>query len=354
MRDFPAFSTGLISRCRPCLFLTYPPRQLPGELTCLPSPTTRPVSASLPVPPHVLRWERLRPVSPPAPRPPAWLRLLSSLSLVGPVALSASSSGSEPSAPSTTSLACSSLVSSPDRALDCLGPWAHATAHAPSSAPGSVPRSNLRGVWTLTGTQCYEQLSFSPALFAVRFGNTLVATPDYPVAAGQKVHLHCFASTIPNYVNWTWQQLDLNQTWKVVHSGMNLTLTKPEQSGTYRCHAMARLSESVSATHMVYIISMHATVGEKLGIAAFVLSFLALIICLATLFWLGWQRLGDTLTTSNTTAKGFPGPEKSPKGGLPKTDCEADVYMNYTSTNQAYTDLDPTNMTADNVYSCLS
>lgn len=42
------------------------------------------------------------------------------------------------------------------------------------------------------------------------------------------------------------------------------------------------------------------------------------------------------------------------RGDLPQADCDAtDVYMNYTNTNPAYTDLDPANMTEDNVYSSL-
>ncbi|XP_078133639.1 uncharacterized protein LOC144535194 [Sander vitreus] len=94
-----------------------------------------------------------------------------------------------------------------------------------------------------------------------------------------------------------------------------------------------------------------AEVGEHLGIAAFVLSLLALSINLAILFWLGWQRFGTTLNI-NTAAKGFPGPEKSPKGDLPQTESDGDVYMNYTS--QAYCDWDPTIVSGDNVYSSLS
>lgn len=45
-------------------------------------------------------------------------------------------------------------------------------------------------------------------------------------------------------------------------------------------------------------------VGEKLGIAALILSLLALIINLAILFWLSWQRFSGMLTASNTAAKG--------------------------------------------------
>ncbi|XP_031166062.1 uncharacterized protein LOC116057642 [Sander lucioperca] len=179
----------------------------------------------------------------------------------------------------------------------------------------------------------------------------LVATPDYPVAAGQKVDLHCTAFTIPVSIKWSLQRLK-NQTWQDVGTDRDMmTLTKPEQSGLYRCRSETSSSQEsvVSANHTVYIISVNATVGECLGIAAFVLSLLALSINLAILFWLGWQRLGTTLTI-NTAAKGFPGPEKSPKGGLPQTESDGDVYMNYTS--QAYCDLDPT--TVDNVYSSLS
>ncbi|TDG98969.1 hypothetical protein EPR50_G00205710 [Perca flavescens] len=127
-----------------------------------------------------------------------------------------------------------------------------------------------------------------------------------------------------------------------------MTLTKPEQSGLYRCRSGSNDSQVVSSDHTVYIVSVNATVGESLGIAAFVLSLLALSINFAILFWLGWQRFGATLTI-NTAAKGFPGPEKSPKGGLPPTESDGDVYMNYTS--QAYCDLDPTTVS---VYSSLS
>lgn len=42
------------------------------------------------------------------------------------------------------------------------------------------------------------------------------------------------------------------------------------------------------------------------------------------------------------------------RGGLPNYDNEGEVYMNYTGTNPAYTDLDPTRMTADNLYASLS
>ncbi|XP_034714885.1 uncharacterized protein LOC117936165 [Etheostoma cragini] len=181
----------------------------------------------------------------------------------------------------------------------------------------------------------------------------LVATPDYPVAAGQKVDLHCRAFTIPVSVMWSWQRME-NQIWQDVGTDRDMmTLTKPEQSGLYRCRGKSNFTQRsvVSSNHTVYIISVTATVGEQLGIAAFVLSLLALSINFAVLFWLGWQRVGAT-STINIPAKGFPGPEKSPKGGLPQIESDRDVYMNYTS--QAYCDLDPTSVSVDNLYSSLS
>ncbi|KAM7375995.1 hypothetical protein PAMP_005748 [Pampus punctatissimus] len=141
----------------------------------------------------------------------------------------------------------------------------------------------------------------------------LVATPDYPIAAGQRVDMHCSAFTTPASVSWSWELWE-NQTWQHVGIGRDLTLTEPEQSGLYRCRAETLLYQtSESPSHQVYIISIHTTVGENLGIAAFVLSLLALIINFAIVFWLGWQKCSNTLTTSNTAAKGFPGPEKAPK-----------------------------------------
>eukprot|EP00064_Thunnus_orientalis_P003379 superscaffoldBa00000273_g3388 len=87
----------------------------------------------------------------------------------------------------------------------------------------------------------------------------LVATPDYPVAEGQRVTMHCSAFTMPASVSWSWQRLE-NQTWQQVATGRDLTLTEPEQSGLYRCHAESRLSQtSMSPTHNVYIISIRAT-----------------------------------------------------------------------------------------------
>lgn len=87
----------------------------------------------------------------------------------------------------------------------------------------------------------------------------LVAKPDYPVAAGQRVDLHCKTFTMPDSAVWSWQRLE-NQIWTEVERGRDLTLTNPEQSGLYRCHAETNLSQKrVSPDHAVYIVSMHAT-----------------------------------------------------------------------------------------------
>lgn len=182
----------------------------------------------------------------------------------------------------------------------------------------------------------------------------LVASPDYPVAAGQPVHLHCSASSVPKSVIWSWQHLE-NQTWLDVGNGKDLTLSQPEQSGLYRCGARRLHSTlKVSRNHTVFIIPKQQTVGVGLGIAAFVLVLLVLIANLAVLSWVSWKHCGGKLNTSITSAKGFPGPEKTPKGGLQQAEADGDVYMNYTSTNQAYSDLDPSSMNDNNVYSSLS
>ncbi|XP_030614971.1 uncharacterized protein LOC115801341 [Archocentrus centrarchus] len=179
----------------------------------------------------------------------------------------------------------------------------------------------------------------------------VVAIPNYPVAAGEKISLYCSTPTTSESVTWSWKHQQ-NQTWKEVGSGKELTLTKPEQSGEYRCCAKRQmLQKCTNNTHTVYIISVQARVGENLGIAAFFFSLLSLILIIAVVFWLGFQKPGQTPATSNTAAKGFPGPQMTSKGDLPQPD--KDVYMNYTSTNQYYVDLDPTNMTGDNVYSSL-
>lgn len=151
------------------------------------------------------------------------------------------------------------------------------------------------------------------------------------------------------------------------------------------------------------------TADEALGIAALVFSILAFTFSLATPLFL--QKRGFSSSVLNTVFKGrgnklmctgfkanvqqiiltsllllqiFPGPRaphsrspgnqtyllfffrtrwvfysltsflRTPRGGLPKKDCEGDVYMNYANSNPAYSDLDPSSMSVDNVYSSLS
>ncbi|KAL6105504.1 uncharacterized protein ACO6RY_07022 [Pungitius sinensis] len=97
-------------------------------------------------------------------------------------------------------------------------------------------------------------------------------------------------------------------------------------------------------------------VSEHFGISALVCSLLALITIFAVIFWLAWHRLHGTLITGDIAAKGFPGSEQPPKEGWPQIDTEGDreVYINYTSTCRNYTDLNPTTVIEDNVYSSLS
>ena len=86
----------------------------------------------------------------------------------------------------------------------------------------------------------------------------VTAMPDYPVAAGQTVNLHCTTFAVPNFINWSWQHLE-NLTWQVVGSGRDLALTDPKQSGLYRCRAETRLSQRVSRNLTVFIIGVQPT-----------------------------------------------------------------------------------------------
>lgn len=66
---------------------------------------------------------------------------------------------------------------------------------------------------------------------------------------------------MPDNVVWTWVRLG-NLNWTEVQKGSSseLTLTEPQQSGLYQCHAESPLSQtSQSRDHAVYIVSMHAT-----------------------------------------------------------------------------------------------
>ncbi|XP_067336636.1 uncharacterized protein [Channa argus] len=178
---------------------------------------------------------------------------------------------------------------------------------------------------------------------------TVEAKPDYPVAEGQTVNLHCSSVNVSVNVSYSWECLK-NQTWKLVSNSTDLSLTKPNESGIYRCSARYQSTLIVSSNHTVYIVAILPT--DKLGIPAFVISLLSLIISLAIVSWLGWQAHSVPLPISTTTAKDFPGPEKVSKGGFPQIQGDGDEYINYSRTNQAYSDLDPTSM--NNVYSTLS
>ncbi|XP_061751975.1 uncharacterized protein LOC133550015 [Nerophis ophidion] len=182
---------------------------------------------------------------------------------------------------------------------------------------------------------------------------TLLATPDYPVAAGQKVSLHCSGPTSAN-VTWSWHRKE-NGLWHQVGTGKTLTLSEPEHSGMYRCHSSSHHhSDCGSPTHNVYIVSFHAAEMKTMGISAFTLSLLALMVNICLVFWLLWQRRCDKKSSSNTTIKGFARDGKELKGALPQAENGGHVYVNYSSTNLAYTDLEPASMRGDNTYSILS
>ncbi|KAM9842216.1 uncharacterized protein ACBR49_013665 [Aulostomus maculatus] len=160
--------------------------------------------------------------------------------------------------------------------------------------------------------------------------------------------MHCSASTTLDSISWFWERME-NQTWHRVGFSRNLTVTEPQESGLYRCLAERWSSQSASPHHMVYIVSVHATVAENLGIAGLIFSLLALMINGTILLWLGFRKLP---TSTSSTGAGFPPPVEAPNGDLPQHD--GDVYINYTNTNQAYTDLNPVTMTGDNIYSSVS
>nr|XP_040055977.1 uncharacterized protein LOC120833161 isoform X1 [Gasterosteus aculeatus aculeatus] len=202
--------------------------------------------------------------------------------------------------------------------------------------------------WTTNNASTKIHFSSSPPV-EEKPSLQLVAIPDYPVAAGRRVNLQCRAFTVQDSVGLSWQRLR-NQTWLPAGVGGHLTLTEPEQSGLYRCLTAAE--SRFSQNHTVYIVATHTTVGENLGTSAFVFSLLALIAIFAIIFWLCWHRLDGTLITGNVASKGFPGSEQPPKEDLPHAEC--DVYVNYTCTSSDYTDLNPTTVIEDDVYSNLS
>ncbi|XP_047249015.1 uncharacterized protein LOC124884974 [Girardinichthys multiradiatus] len=182
----------------------------------------------------------------------------------------------------------------------------------------------------------------------------LMATPDYPVAAGQRVKLSCNTTNPSQTI--TWQRYHLqSETWENVSMGNVLILTQPQESGKYRCETHNTLNVLiVSQNHNVFIVSIPTT-GENIGKAALVLSVLILIATIAGVLLLFWKRSNDDLSALNAPKKDVPAPSVViPKVLPPKDDPDGDVYMNYTSTTQAYSDLNPANMTGDDCYSTLS
>ncbi|KAF6725059.1 hypothetical protein FQA47_006202 [Oryzias melastigma] len=178
-------------------------------------------------------------------------------------------------------------------------------------------------------------------------GVQLLASPDYPVSEGQRVQLQCKLLS-GSTVSVDWQVLK-GQTWREVDSDGELILTKPEQSGVYRCQAGSNWSQN----HTVSIVAIKTSMGEVLGIAAFVLSLLVLITIIAGLLLVVYQRIGSPKTPSSPAVKEKdPGPKFEPKGDFPTEDGDGD-YMNYTGKNSAYTDLDPSSLSADNEYSTV-
>ncbi|CAN9502500.1 unnamed protein product [Ophioblennius macclurei] len=184
----------------------------------------------------------------------------------------------------------------------------------------------------------------------------LSGTPQYPVAAGQRVSLNCSVPLGPKTIYWSWSHQRFNNIWHTLDVNVSeLILTEPEQSGEYRCIARSPGGQRRnSITHRVLIISIQTTAWEKLGVAAFVISIAILIIGLVILFWILSQRVHQEATASSTAAKSFPTPGMTSKGVLPEKGMESDVYMNYTNSNPGYSDLDLSSVTEDNVYSSLS
>lgn len=184
----------------------------------------------------------------------------------------------------------------------------------------------------------------------------LSAIPDYPVSEGQTVALHCREIPVPDKVIWKWKKLDVtgdNDTWTEVGSGPELSLTRPEQSGQYRCWAQSLSTEfNESNVHTVYIVSVHTTAVDHLGIAGFVFSLLAFILNLAVVFWLLWQRFSATPTLPSTT-KDHSITNKAMDVAR-QAESEQDMYMNYTCTDEDYTDLNPSTSNENSVYSSLS
>lgn len=94
------------------------------------------------------------------------------------------------------------------------------------------------------------------------------------------------------------------------------------------------------------------TVGENLGIAAFVLSLLALIINLAILLWLTAQRPGDTLTISNTAAKGKEHHRAFPCGLLSKSSVDDFCVLVFLKVSPNMKSLQSKSLQGKNIHLC--
>ncbi|KAJ0063308.1 hypothetical protein NL108_015782 [Boleophthalmus pectinirostris] len=94
------------------------------------------------------------------------------------------------------------------------------------------------------------------------------------------------------------------------------------------------------------IVSVQNTVLDNLGVAGFVLSALALILVVAGLVWLFRPKFSTTETSLNIST-GAPSKSKDLEMAPP---VDTDVYMNCSSPNEIYTDLDPSTITEDGIY----
>lgn len=107
----------------------------------------------------------------------------------------------------------------------------------------------------------------------------LVATPDYPVAAGLTVELSCQTIIPSQNIIWS-RSLLQNESWENVGSGKVLLLTEPKQTGTYRCEIL-NIGKCVSQNHNVYIVSI-STAGQMFS--GFFVCFLNNHFCIITWF----------------------------------------------------------------------
>lgn len=86
-----------------------------------------------------------------------------------------------------------------------------------------------------------------------------VVSPEYPVAAGLTVKLHCSVETNMPQVSWNWVYLT-KTGWQNVGNTMDLSLTEPNQTGTYCCYASATgIKQKSSNTVTAYIVAMQPT-----------------------------------------------------------------------------------------------